>query len=150
MIFKICIDSKAVSLESNGFNVYEFISVNSKHDIHLIEFSNKKTVETNSVFLNTTFKNKVKSVHFLKNNKKGILCNHLHAHFMIDTHIGSLNDVKRVNPYIKTILFGKCKHDNRDHLIAETWENVIDILNTTADFNSDITDVEIEKLCYYI
>ena len=69
-----------------------------------------------------------------KKNKSEI-CNNLKCHFMIDDSIDVLNNIKKYNTKIITILF--CTENNYNDFIPEhikvmNWKQIIDIISNTT------------------
>lgn len=117
MIFNIVLDKDAILSKSDGFKIIKYMD-EKNHNILKINSTN---ISNEDLFSNL-----------------------INVHFVVDTSIKFLNRVKNINPNIKTILFGDIHTETKEHLIAEIWEYVLDIINTTEDFNSCLIKIKQE------
>jgi hypothetical protein len=69
------------------------------------------------------------------------------CNFMVDDRIDLLDRIKYINPHIVTILFGQkddvCK--NTQHICAENWDEVYNIISKHKQFQMPKTDINLKK-----
>ena len=79
--------------------------------------------------------------------EKGTVLNKFGCNFMIDDRLDLLDAIKKKAPKTKTIWFGQSQYkcENKEHICAETWDDVYKIINSTKHFNVPKQDVSFTK-----
>lgn len=89
--------------------------------------------------------------YYVKDRKyKKYICKYLGTDFMIDDKEEILNDVKTENTATTTILFGK-KPNNKKHIYAKDWNEVVNIIDTYTDTVKKVVDdpsLDISSYCH--
>jgi hypothetical protein len=124
------------------------------HDLYLISFCGKsRAVETsNSIESNGCSKFFTEQYYVKKKEYKNDICLKLGCHFMVDDRVEILDHIRKYNPTIKTILFGDANGNNEletDHQKASNWDQVIEIINKTESFETEVVEPKnLNKLRY--
>lgn len=108
--------------------------------LYIISFCGKKrATETNKSINESYVSNYFDEQYFVKSIfKKSYVCQYLGCHFMIDDRIDILDNIKKYNNNIITILFGKYESDCVDtpHVCAKDWNDVLKIISETPYFET--------------
>jgi hypothetical protein len=70
-------------------------------------------------------------MYFVKDRaSKAQMCKYLGCHIMVDDRVGILNDVKRMNPRIMTVLFGEKKTTSysNPHKCVQNWKELFELI----------------------
>ena len=79
--------------------------------------------------------------------EKGSVLQKFGCNFMIDDRLDLLEAIKKKSPKTKTIWFGQTQDKCIDgqHICAETWDDVYEIINSSEYFNVPKQDININK-----
>lgn len=118
------------------------------HNLYLISFCGKnRAFETRRSMENNNETQFFNSLYFVKTKPyKNDLCAYLGCHFIIDDNIEILDNIKKYNSKIITILFDKDEHPY--HKCAKDWEQVKKIISETEYFDIEKSNIDISKLLY--
>jgi hypothetical protein len=128
------------------------------NDLYLISYCGKnRAIETFNAIEKKNVSNLFNEQFYVKSTKyKGSICKYIGCHFMIDDRKIILDNIKRYNNNIVTILFGNNSINDENilsHKFAKDWNDVIKIISETAYFevipNEDIDIEKMLSLKYY-
>ncbi len=101
----------------------------------------ERAKETKQSLIDNNLLNIFDIIYFVKKRKyKKYLCNNLNCHIMIDDNKDILKDIKKYNPNIITILFGK----------ENDWIKTINIINSISYFELSNNKTDILDYCHDI
>lgn len=110
------------------------------NNLYIISYCGKRrATETNKSINESYVSNYFQDQYYVKGPfKKTYICNYLGCHFMIDDRIDILDNIKKYNNNIITILFGKSDTDCVDtsHVCAKDWNDVLKIISETPYFET--------------
>lgn len=123
------------------------------HNLFIVSFcglsrAKETKLSIDSSELNNAFMNQY---YVKKKEYKGNICEYIGCHFMIDDRQEILDNIKRTNKKIITILFGESKQKQPIHKYASDWNQVIAIIESTPYF--DVLpnhNIDISKITYSV
>jgi hypothetical protein len=122
------------------------------NNLYLISFCGKnRAISTNKSISDNSLAYLFKEQFYVKNaSYKKDVCKRLGCNFMIDDREDVLDEVKKSNTEIITILFGKSQNEclNNNHKCAENWEDVVKIISSTPFFEIKGENISLDKYIY--
>lgn len=163
--FKVGIDFNGVIFEKDynrNFKIKEYCSEilkelkNINCELFLISAcGKKKAVFRNQLLIENNVGHLLTNQYFLGTKKfKSFVCNDIGCHFMIDDKVEVLNQIKKYNKKIITILFLSTNCDEQyaendennfeayEHKIVKNWIEIYDIIKECSYFEQEITPIK--------
>lgn len=123
------------------------------NDLYLISFCGKKrAIETFNAIEKKNVSNLFNEQFYVKSWKyKSSICKFIGCHFMVDDRKDVLDNIRRYNDNVVTILFGSRNVSSDENILphkyAQDWSDVMQIISETAYFEvAPNEDVDIEKM----
>lgn len=147
---KIAADTEHKNTSVNMPNAIETLQKLKElgHKLVLISFCGKsRAKETSEQLARDGYDKLFEKQYYVKNKEyKSDVCLTIGCHFMIDDNIEVLNNIKRNNKYIKTILFDSI--NNYKHISALNWNQTFKIITDTKEFDIQIETCDLSSKLY--
>ena len=116
-------------------------------NLFVISACGEKKAQKRNKYLDC-YKQLITNQYYVKGrDNKGIVCNDLMCHFVIDDNIVVLNNIKKHNNKIITILFCSKKNTttnkikNDSHVVVDDWMDILELVKETEHFNLEVLPI---------